>query len=224
MPIRPGGNAGPVMQRKHAFGRKALEETIVDHRLGAGVAFLAGLEDQVSDAVEVARLVQIAGGRQQHRRVAVVAAAVHASIVPGAVGEVVFFLHRQRVHVGAKSDPAAAVVAAARNDRDDTGAAHACVVLDCPGGKLIADEPRGAMLFETQLGMRVQVAADVGELIRPATDVLDRIGGRHDGRPRMMPNRPRSVNDTPTRDAKRASLLHPALLSYFIRPRDGMRP
>ena len=71
------------------------------------------------------------------------------------------------------------------------------------------------MLFETQLGMRVQVAADVGELIRPATDVLDRIGGRHDGRPRMMPNRPRSVNDTPTRDAKRASMLHPALFIVF---------
>ena len=81
----PRRQCRPVMQRKHALGRKALEQTVVDHRLGAGVAFLAGLEDQVGDAVEVARLVQIAGGRQQHRRVAVVAAAVHASVVAGPV-------------------------------------------------------------------------------------------------------------------------------------------
>src|SRR4029079_7561630 len=93
--------------------------------------------------------------------------------------DVVFLLHRQRVHVGAKPDATAAFVRASRDDGDDAGAADARVVLDRPFGEAIAHQTRGAMLFEPELGMRVQVAADGGELIRPATDVLDRISGRY---------------------------------------------
>ena len=54
----PGGSAGPVVQREHLLGGKALEEAVLDHRLRTGVALLARLEDQVRGAVEVARLVR----------------------------------------------------------------------------------------------------------------------------------------------------------------------
>jgi hypothetical protein len=63
----------------------------------------------------------------------------------------------------------------------DARATHAGVMLDRPRRQLVAHEARGAMLFEAQLGMRVKVAANVGERIRPAPDVLDRRGGRHGG-------------------------------------------
>jgi hypothetical protein len=171
----------PVVQREHAFGGKPLEQPVVDHRLRAGVAFLARLEDQIRDAVEIARFAQVACRREQHRRVAVVTAAVHAAVVAGPVRDVVLLLHRQRVHIGAQSDPSSGRVASSRNDGDDAGAADTGVMPDRPCGQLVAYESRGAMLFEAQLGMRVEVAADVGERIRPATDVLDRRGGHHGG-------------------------------------------
>ena len=53
-----GRQAGPVVQREHLLRRKTLEETVLDHRLGPGIAFFAGLEDEVRGAVEVARLVR----------------------------------------------------------------------------------------------------------------------------------------------------------------------
>jgi len=65
------------VQGEHALRGEALEEAVLDHRLGAGVSLLARLEDEVRGAVEIARLVQVARGREQHRRVPVVPAAVH---------------------------------------------------------------------------------------------------------------------------------------------------
>ena len=69
----------PVVQRVDLVGGKALEQAVVDHRLAAGKAFFAGLEDQVDGAVEVAHAGQIGCGPEQHRRVPVVSAAVHPS-------------------------------------------------------------------------------------------------------------------------------------------------
>lgn len=167
------------MERKHALGGKPVKKSVVDHRLRARMPLLAGLEYQKRDAVEVARVVEITRGREQHRRMAVVAAAVHAPVVPGPVGDVVLLLHRQRIHVGAKPDTPAARVDAARNDRDNAGTTDAGVMFDRPRRQLVTDEPCRTVLFEAELGMRVEVAAEVGERIGPAPDVFDRIGGRH---------------------------------------------
>jgi hypothetical protein len=108
MPILPGRQSGPVVQRVHLLGGKAREEAVLDHRFRAGVALLARLEDEIRGAVEVARLVQVPGGGEQHGRMPVVAAAVHPAVVARLVGELVLLLHRQRVHVGAQADGAAA--------------------------------------------------------------------------------------------------------------------
>ena len=62
--------------------------------LGAGEAFLAGLEHQHRRAVEVARLGQVARRADQHGRMAVMAAAVHHAVLGRLPGEVVLLGHR----------------------------------------------------------------------------------------------------------------------------------
>ena len=167
------------MKREHALGRKAHEQAVVDHRLRAGVTFLARLEDQVGDAVEIARGVEVTRSREQHCRVSVMAAAMHAPVVARAPGGAGFLLHRQRVHVGPQRDTAAARVAAPGNDGDDTGAPDAGVMLDAERAQVIADEASGAMLLEAQLGVCVQVAADLDQFVGPAANGVDRRGTRH---------------------------------------------
>jgi hypothetical protein len=165
------------VQRVHLVDRKAIEEPVLDHRLRPGVALLARLEDQVRGAVEVARLGEIARGCEQHRRVAVVAAAVHAAVIGGAVRELVLLVHRQRIHVGAQADRLAAVVAASDHDRHDARAPDTRVVLDAERGKLLADDVGSAVLFEAELRMHVEIAAHRGVLGLPAFDVVDGVHG-----------------------------------------------
>ena len=163
------------MERVQPFGRKADEQAVLDHRLRACVALLAGLEDQISNAVEAPRFMQITRGGEEHRRVTVVPAAVHSSVVARFMCEVVFFLHRQRVHVGAQADRFSARGAATRDHCDDAGAADPRVMLDAQRRQLLADDAGRAMLLEAELGMRVEIAADRRELILPCANVLDRI-------------------------------------------------
>jgi hypothetical protein len=171
----PGRQARPVVQRVDLVGGEALEETVLDHRPAAGIAFLAGLEDQRHGAVEGTRLGQVARRGQKHRGVAVVATAVHAAVVARAVRERVVLLHRQRVHVGTQSHRPAARRRASAHDGDDAGLADAGVVLDVERGEPLGDDVRRAMLLEAALGMRVQVAAQRRELVLPAADVFDRV-------------------------------------------------
>jgi hypothetical protein len=163
------------VQRVDLVGREALEQPVLDHRAAAGVALLARLEDQRHRAVERARLGEVARRGQQHRRVAVVPAAVHAAVVARAVRERVVLLHRQRVHVGAETHRASARGRAAAHDGHDAGLAHAGVVLDVERGQPLGHHVRGAVLLEAELGMRVQVAADRHEIVLPAADVFDRV-------------------------------------------------
>ena len=82
---------------------EALEEAILDHGLGAGVALLARLEheqDTPGDLVAVGR--QEAGGRHEHRRVRVVPAGVHDVVGARLEFEVRVLGHRQGVHVAAQ--------------------------------------------------------------------------------------------------------------------------
>ena len=65
------------MHRVDLFGRKALEQTVVDHRFRARIPLFAGLKDQVHGPVEPARARQILRGADEHRRVPIVATTVH---------------------------------------------------------------------------------------------------------------------------------------------------
>ncbi len=167
----PGRQTGPVVQREHLVRRETHEESIVDHGFRTGVALLPRLEDEVRRAVEIARLVQVTRSREQHRRVSIVAAAVHPAVVTRFVRELVFLLHRQRVHVGTQADGTAAGVRPAANHRNDTGLADSGVVLDSECRESFADDFRGSVLLEAQLRMHVQVAAHGREFGVPAGDV-----------------------------------------------------
>ena len=170
----PRRQARPVVQRIHLLGGKALEQPVGDHRLGPGIALLAGLEDEVGRAVEAPGLVQVLGRRQQHRRVAVMAAAVHAPFVARLVRERVLLLHRQRIHVGAQAHRAPAAGARAVDHRDDPGLADPDVMLDAQRRQPFLHDARGSMLLEAQFRMRMQVAADGGEFVVPTMYVFSR--------------------------------------------------
>ena len=62
------------------------------------------------------------------------------------------------------------------------------MVLDAERGQLVANEARRAVLLEAELRMRVQIAANAGEIVGPAADVFDRIAF-HDAGPRSCPMR-----------------------------------
>ncbi len=112
---------GRVVQAIELVAGEFLEQAVLDHGAGAAEAFLGRLEDQMHGAVEVAGFGEVARGAEQHRGVAVMAAAVEAAGDGGAPFQVGVLLHRQRVHVGAQAN-ALAAVALALDHPDHAGA------------------------------------------------------------------------------------------------------
>ena len=160
------------MHAKHGLNRKALEQAVVDHGLGTGITFFAGLKNQHGGAVEVARLGQVTRRAHQHRGMAVVAAAVHQAGLFRLPGKVVVLGHGQRVHVGAQPDHPAAAVALALDHGHQAGLADAGM-----DGVHTADFERllhamgGVDLFKAQFRVRVQVAPQGGQLGVESGDV-----------------------------------------------------
>jgi hypothetical protein len=166
--------ARPVVQPVDLVHREALEEALLHHDIRAAAAFLGRLENDVRRAVIVAGLGEIAGGAEQHGRMAVVAAGVHAPLVARAMRDVRRLVDRQAVHVGAQADGAAARRFAARDHADHTGLGDAAMHLDAQARELVRDDARGARLLEGELGMRMQIAAHVAQLGLIGTNALDR--------------------------------------------------
>jgi hypothetical protein len=99
-----GGDARHVVHAVDLLDAPAVHQPVVHHGLAAGAALLGRLEDDDGGAVEVARLAEILGGAQQHGRVPVMPAGVHAPRRLGGVGQTGVFRHGERVHVGAHAD------------------------------------------------------------------------------------------------------------------------
>ena len=87
---------------------EALHQAVLDHRAAAGAALLRRLEDDDRGAGEAARLGEVVRGAEQHGGVAVMAAGVHLARRLGGPGLAGLLVDRQRVHVGAEADDAAA--------------------------------------------------------------------------------------------------------------------
>ena len=96
--------AGPVMHAVHCGYGKFFEQALLNHHSAAGLVLFGRLEDEAHGAPKPARLGQVAGGTEQHRRVPIVAAGVHLAGPRRAMREVVALFQRQRVHVGAQTD------------------------------------------------------------------------------------------------------------------------
>jgi hypothetical protein len=125
-------------------------------------ALLGRLKDEMDGAVEVACRRKVLGGAQQHGRVAVMAAGMHAALVLAAMIEGIVLVHRQRVHVGAQ--PNGARIVADPDGADDAGLADAGRDLAAPFLELLGHDLRRPLLLEAELGMGVDVTPDGGEL------------------------------------------------------------
>jgi hypothetical protein len=164
---RAFGQPRPVVQPKHRFHRKPLEQPIVHHAFCSATTFLCGLEDQVHRSIEIALLCQRLGRAQQHGGVAIVAAAVHLAGVLAGVGKGVEFRHGQRVHIGAQAHRTATGPAiAAMYHRHYAGLAQSAVRFNAPLRQLAHHHVGGTHLLKTQLGVGVQVASQGGQRVR----------------------------------------------------------
>src|SRR3984885_13507605 len=167
--------ARPVMYAEHRLHGKAFEQPVADHLARTAAAFLGRLKHQINGAVEITLPGQMAGGGQQHRRVAVVAAGVHLAGVHARVGEGVVLADRQRVHVGTQPDRARG--AAVTHDADDTRLAQPAMHRDAPLAQCARDEIRGARLLETELGVRMDIAPQALQHRGFRDDRLDQLHG-----------------------------------------------
>ncbi len=175
----------PVVHGIDRIHREALEQPIVDHRLGAGEAFFAGLEDEHRAAVELSGGREVAGRTHKHRRVAVVTAAVHQTLVGRAPGKVVLFDDGQGIHVGAQADrPVVQVLARGGRATPAVDHRHDACLADALVNLIDAGHPQGldhacarATLLETEFRMRVQIAPKRGELALPGREALICAGG-----------------------------------------------
>ena len=158
---------------------EAVHQAVLHHGLAAGAALLGRLKDHHRGAGEIARLGQIARRAQQHRGMPIMAAGVHLARHGRAVGHLVRFLDRQRIHVGAQPDHLAGRVRAfaAVNDAHHPGASdsgHHLVAAEAL--ELLGHRSCCAMDVVKQLGMGVKVAPPGGDI---AVQVGDTIDDRH---------------------------------------------
>jgi len=82
-------------------------------------------------------------------------------------------VHRQRVHVGAQAHRAAAVVTPTADHGHDAGLADAGVILDAEAVELGGNDLRRPVLLEAELGVRVQIASQLGQRGMLAAEVID---------------------------------------------------
>ena len=136
------------MQRKACLRFRVFQHARREHGLRAGKAFLVRLKHQLDRAVQLTLvLAQQLCRTEQHRRVHVVAAGVHAA-VRGCKIQSGLLGHAQRVHVGAQEQTAAGLGAGYLRDN-----------AACQLARLIAHLKQA--FFDAGYGVR-QVGADLG--------------------------------------------------------------
>jgi hypothetical protein len=100
----------------------------------------------------------MAGSRQQHRRVPIVTAGVHATLMHAPVCKSILFGDRQRIDVSAQSNSPGGLAGAYHPD--ESRATEAAVHGDAPLLQSLRDPIRGALLLKRKLRVRVQVASE----------------------------------------------------------------
>ena len=150
------------MQTVDLLNSKSLHEAIVDHGLGAGAAFFGRLEDDNHGPGEIARGGKISCGAEQHGGMPVVSASMHFSGYAGSIGQICFFVNRQRVHIRAKAYNLAASRFGALDQADDAAASDGGDdFVAAKALQQIGDKSRRAREIVHQFGMRMQVAPPI---------------------------------------------------------------
>ena len=167
------------VQAVGALDAEPLEHAVLDHRFRPAFAFFGGLEQEADGTGDVgAPPGDDARGAEQHRDVTVVAAGVHVHRRARAIRDVVLLVERQCVHVGPQHDRLPGPRSA--QHADDAGLADPGMHLVPQRQQPIGDERRGAIFFETELGMLVQVAPRRDDFVDDVGRNVDRQGrGRH---------------------------------------------
>ena len=155
-------DTGLVVDREYRVTGEFLEQTVLDHHLCPTAALFGRLENKVDGPLEVPFLAEHFGGPQQHGRVTVMAAGVHAAGARRPMREIVGLVHRQAVHVGAKPDRLHRVALA--QCADHAGFAEPARHFQPPLLKLGGHDVRCPVLLEGQFGMSMDVAADGRDL------------------------------------------------------------
>ena len=160
-----------MLAEHHVGNPEPVEQAVVDHRLGALADLFRGLEDEQQGAAPAARVRRQLGRRaEQAGDVRVVTAGVHHRHVLAvgalaAVGRRVVeagpLEHRERVHVGPEQHGRAVAVG---QQADDAGAADARRRLVAEVAQPRGHDPGRPVLGERELGMRVQIAIDLGQV------------------------------------------------------------
>ena len=175
-------NARIIVHAVDFFDAEAADQTVLDHRRGAGAALLRRLENDHRGAGEIARLGEIFRGAEQHRGVAVMTAGVHLARHRRFIRQAGLFLDRQRIHVGAQADDFAAGLAAA-DDADHAGAADAGNhLVAAEAFELVGDRGRGAVHVVAELRMGMKIPPPFLDL---ALQIGDAIDYRHGKGPRF---------------------------------------
>ena len=157
----------------------ALDRAVLDAVDGAaGHLLLGGLEDE-ADGARRRVLREQRRGAEQHRRVRVVAAGVADALVRRGELEVGLLIHRQRVDVGAQRDEVVGRrVVGGGHVTDQAGADGETSHLEPETFELFGDVVRRRLLLIAQLGVGVQVAAPLDELVpQVVVDAVVRHGG-----------------------------------------------
>ena len=158
-PEMPGRQPGPVVHAEYRFRRELLEQPVVDHPARARAALFARLKHEMDGAGQLRQLLEHARGAEQHHGMAVMAARMHDPVRARRIREVVGFVDRQRVQIGAQHDAAARI--GTGQARDHARATQPARHRVTERFKLAGDDVGRPVFLESQLGMRMQVSAQL---------------------------------------------------------------
>ncbi len=159
------------MDAEYRIAREFIEQPVLHHGTRAGVAaFLGRLEDEHHRSIEIAMRGQVLRRPQQHGRVPIVATAVHASTDGRFVGKSIVFGHGQRIHVGTQADSLLAAPGA--QNADHTSFPQPGVDFQSPAAQALRNQRGRARLLESQLGMRMDIPSQRGEVAVGAFDFV----------------------------------------------------
>ena len=159
--------------------RIGVEKTVLDHEARAMMAFLARLEHELHRAREfVAAAMKKMHGLHQHCRVRVMSAGMHAAFELAREIETRRFRHRQRIHVPAQEDGAAALRSrlGAGQRHDQARCRRPAIDLHVEPLKPVQNRLRGDGEIEAELRLRMDAPAQTDGLRQEGVGFFEQMG------------------------------------------------
>ena len=153
----PGWHIGEIMHAEHPLRRKLIKQSLADHLMSTGSAFLRRLKNEIHGAIEAAMLRQITSRTEQHRAMTVVTTGMHFAAVAGSMIEVILLLDKQRIHIGAQRNAVGAMAPAQNTDNASSG--QALMNFDASLLQLPGDQSGGCGFFKSGFGILVELSA-----------------------------------------------------------------